>query len=208
MHFGTIALPLTSSCAWPSADCFRLPCPVTRQAVWAFPGLVDYYECFILHYATVAALDGFDLQMPSTVCNIWNAETEVAFQQLMKIPVLGVHGWFFKAISVADWCFKVRAILSQADHQGEEHPIIYAGQKLLPTETKYLTVEKECLANLYFLWIWLEPPTTFDVTKIGQLLFLISAFTVRPTNLKTFRYSFQLWLKTMISSMYSQAKSW
>ena len=70
-------------------------------------------------------------------------------------------------------------------------PYVYAGQKLLPKETKYSTVEKECLASLYFLWIWLEPPTTFDVTKTScsshQHFF---SFTVRPAN------SFQLWLNT------------
>lgn len=37
----------------------------------------------------------------------------------------------------------VRAVLSQ-EVRGEEHPILYISRKLLPRETKYSTVEKEC----------------------------------------------------------------
>uniref|UniRef100_A0A1X7VHB9 Reverse transcriptase RNase H-like domain-containing protein n=1 Tax=Amphimedon queenslandica TaxID=400682 RepID=A0A1X7VHB9_AMPQE len=39
----------------------------------------------------------------------------------------------------------VGAVLSQADDEGEDHPIGYFSRKLLPHEEKYSTIEKECL---------------------------------------------------------------
>ena len=38
------------------------------------------------------------------------------------------------------------AVLSQKDDDGNEHPVAYASQKLLPREVNYATIEKECLA--------------------------------------------------------------
>ena len=40
----------------------------------------------------------------------------------------------------------VGAVLSQTDENGQEHPVAYFSRKLLPRETRYSTVEKECLA--------------------------------------------------------------
>jgi len=40
----------------------------------------------------------------------------------------------------------VGAVLAQFDDQGEEHPVAFFSRKLLPRETHYSTVEKECLA--------------------------------------------------------------
>lgn len=40
----------------------------------------------------------------------------------------------------------VGAVLSQLDDEGKDHPVAYFSRKLLPRETRYLTIEKECLA--------------------------------------------------------------
>ena len=40
----------------------------------------------------------------------------------------------------------VGAVLSQFDDDEREHPVAYFSRKLLPRETRYSTVEKECLA--------------------------------------------------------------
>ena len=37
-------------------------------------------------------------------------------------------------------------MLSQCDSSGQEHPVTYFSQKLLPCKEHYSTVEKECLA--------------------------------------------------------------
>ena len=38
------------------------------------------------------------------------------------------------------------AVLSQVDDDGQDHPVAYYSQKLLPREQRYSTVEQECLA--------------------------------------------------------------
>ena len=40
----------------------------------------------------------------------------------------------------------VRAVLSQKDESGLDHPVSYYSRKLLPREQRYSTVEKELLA--------------------------------------------------------------
>lgn len=40
----------------------------------------------------------------------------------------------------------IRAVLSQLDDNGTDHPVAYFSRKLLPRETRYSTIEKECLA--------------------------------------------------------------
>ena len=40
----------------------------------------------------------------------------------------------------------VGAVLSQVDDDGQDHPVAYYNQKLLPREQRYSTVEQECLA--------------------------------------------------------------
>ena len=43
------------------------------------------------------------------------------------------------------------AVFSQISSQGEDHPIAYASRKLLPRETKFSIIEKECLVVVWAL---------------------------------------------------------
>ena len=36
--------------------------------------------------------------------------------------------------------------LSQQDNNGDDHPVAYYSKKMLPRESRYSIVEKECLA--------------------------------------------------------------
>ena len=53
------------------------------------------------------------------------------------------------------------AVLSQHGEDGCEHPVAYASQKVLPRETKYAVVEKECLAIVWALQL-------FHISLYGQ----------------------------------------
>ena len=129
------------------------PRPVTKGNAQAFLGLVGYYGCFIPHFATVAA-PLTDLTCKRHLQHItWNAEAEIAFQNLkdlfMETPVLDHSRSYALQTDASER--GLGAVLSQADHQGDEHPIAYASRKLLPRETKYSTIEKECLAIVWAL---------------------------------------------------------
>ena len=44
--------------------------------------------------------------------------------------------------------YGVGAVLSQSDNNRDDHPVANYSKKLLPKETRYSIVEKECLAIL------------------------------------------------------------
>ena len=43
----------------------------------------------------------------------------------------------------------MQAVLLQEDRVGEKRPIAFASRKLQPRETRYSTIEKECLAIIW-----------------------------------------------------------
>ena len=140
------------------------PRPVTKRDVRAFLGLVGYYRRFIPHFATVAA-PLTDLTCKCRLQHVtWNAETEIAFQKLkdllVETPVLGVADPSRSYVLQCDASERgLGAVLSQADRQGDEHPIAYASRKLLPRETKYSTIEKN---------VWPSALKFFHIYLYGQ----------------------------------------
>ena len=81
----------------------------------------------------------------------WTAECTKAFQQLKDAlcanPVLKSPCFYCTFILQTDASNRgIRAVLSQCDEAGDEHPVAYFSRKLLPREQRYPTVEKECLA--------------------------------------------------------------
>ena len=73
------------------------------------------------------------------------------------------------------------AVLSQVGEDSEEHPIAYASWKLKPRESRYSTIEKECLAAVWAL-------KHFGHYVYGQPFTLVTDH--RPL----------IWLKTMKNS--------
>ena len=125
--------------------------PVTKKQVRAFLGLTGYYRKFIPDYASLAAplTDLTKKTAPNNVC--WNVQCEEAFKELKRLlctsPVLRNPDFSRRFILQTDASdHGVRAVLSQRDENGEEHPVGYFSKKLLPREERYSTIEKECLA--------------------------------------------------------------
>ena len=54
----------------------------------------------------------------------------------------------------------IGAVLSQQDDKGQERPVAFYSQKLLPRESNYSTIEKECLGIVAAL-------RHFDVHLVG-----------------------------------------
>lgn len=137
--------------------------PRTKWDMCTFLGLAGYYRKFIPDFATIAA--------PLTNLTRKNAPNLVrrtpacdgAFAELKSwmcsSPILRSPN-FSKPFIVqtdASEC-GVGAVLSQLDDNGDDHPMSYYSQKLLPRQERYANVEKECLAirlAVQAFWVYL-----------------------------------------------------
>ena len=135
----------------------EFPRPVTKTDIRAFLGLVGYYyRRFIPGFAAIAApLTDLTRKGQSNQVN-WGDDQEAAFQRLKchltSAPVLQVADPAKPYILQTDASDRgLGAVLSQHDPLGEEHRVALASRKLLPRETKYSTIEKECLAIVWAL---------------------------------------------------------
>ena len=86
----------------------------------------------------------------------WTPECETAFEQLkanlthspvLKVPE--VNKPYIVYTDASD--VGLGAVLSQLGDDENQHPIAYATRKLKPRETRYSTIEKECLAVVWAL---------------------------------------------------------
>ena len=126
------------------------PKPATKRQVKTYLGLVGYYQCFIPHFATIAAPlhEMTKKSLPHLV--VWTAEAEAAFatlqQALCSEPILRTPNFQEPFVVHADASGTgIGAVLSQV-HDAEEHPVVFISRKLQKHELNYSTVEKECLA--------------------------------------------------------------
>lgn len=126
------------------------PIPTTKKEVRSFLGLVGYYRRFILDFATVAVpLTNLTRKNEKTQV-VWTPECDQAFNALKEAlccsPVLRSPDFEKPFVVHSDASESgLGAVLSQ-EWEGEEHPVLYISRKLFPRETRYATVEKECLA--------------------------------------------------------------
>ena len=125
--------------------------PQTIKDVRSFLGLAGYYRRFIPDFASAAAplSDLTRKDAPDRV--LWSPACQDAFDKLKKDlssnPVLTSPDFDQPFVIQTDASnVGIGAVLSQSDEKGQDRPIAYFSHKLLPRETKYATVEKECLA--------------------------------------------------------------
>uniref|UniRef100_A0A8C1TWC8 ribonuclease H n=1 Tax=Cyprinus carpio TaxID=7962 RepID=A0A8C1TWC8_CYPCA len=124
--------------------------PVTKKQVRSFLGLVGWYRRFIPNFSERAftLTDLTKKDKPNKVN--WTQDCERAFQDLKNSlctePVLKSTD-FEKTFTVQTDASEhgLGAVLLQ-EGQGQLQPIAYISRKLLPRESRYSTVEKECLA--------------------------------------------------------------
>ena len=129
----------------------NFPTPTTKRKVREFLGLTGYYRKFIASYAEHAApLTSLTRKnAPNRV--IWTSDCEESFktlkEKLCSQPILTSPDFTKEFILQTDAsAWGIGAVLSQQDNDNIEHPIAYYSRKLLPRETRYSTIEKECLA--------------------------------------------------------------
>ncbi len=126
------------------------PRPKTKKEVRSFLGLVGWYRRFVPNFASIAA--PLTNLLNKGVANPipWTEDCEAAFKTLKEkmcsSPVLQSPDFTQSFLVQVDASAKgLGAVLVQGT-QGNEKPIVYLSRKLLPRETRYSAVEKECLA--------------------------------------------------------------
>ncbi|KAJ8332516.1 hypothetical protein SKAU_G00423050 [Synaphobranchus kaupii] len=130
----------------------------TKTQVRSFLGLVGWYQ-----FTTIAApLTNLTAKVASNTVK-WTKECESAFRalksQFCSSPVLQSPHFQQRFLVPVDASgVGIGAVLAQGD-PGEERPVLYLSRKLLPRETWYSAIEKECLAIKwaldslrYYLW--------------------------------------------------------
>ena len=133
----------------------NLTVPTTKRQVRALIGLASYYRRYIRDFASKTAAISNLLSGKAPRQIKWTSECDEGLQYikscLSKAPVL--------LLADMDKPFVVRTDASSVgiggvllqDCEGVEHPVAYVSRKLLPQETRYSTIERECLAIVWVL---------------------------------------------------------
>ncbi|KAL2097844.1 hypothetical protein ACEWY4_007051 [Coilia grayii] len=143
--------PLRSAALLSKVEAIRgCPPPTTKRGVRSFLGLVGWYQPFISEFSSRAAVltDLTRKNAPNKVC--WTEASELAFQDLKDCmcqePVLQSPDLELLFVVQTDASgVGLGAVLLQGECE-DCKPVQYISRKLYPRETRYFTVEKECLA--------------------------------------------------------------
>lgn len=131
-----------------------LPYPKTKKLMRSFIGMVSYYRRFIPHFADHSAHLTNQLKKETKEPLERSTQRDHHFnalkEALLRYPVLTVPDISREFIVRCDAStVGLGAVLLQEDQSGTSKPIAYASRKLLPRETHYSTIEKECLALVW-----------------------------------------------------------
>ena len=132
----------------------KLATSTTKKQVWALLELVSYYRRYVASFAAIVAplVDLTKKDQPSNVC--WSQEYQEAFDKVKEVlssdPVVQLPDFSRQFFIRTDASSRgLGAALMQTDDSGQTLPVLYASRKLLDRETRYSTVERECLAIVW-----------------------------------------------------------
>uniref|UniRef100_A0A8C1RIN6 Gypsy retrotransposon integrase-like protein 1 n=1 Tax=Cyprinus carpio TaxID=7962 RepID=A0A8C1RIN6_CYPCA len=126
------------------------PRPKTKKEVRQFLGLAGYYRRFIPRYSDLTSplSDLTKKEVPDTLQ--WMEQCQQAFTRVKAAlcggPLLHSPNSSLPFLLQTDTLDRgLGAVLSQ-EVEGEDRPVLYISRKLSKRETRYSTIEKECLA--------------------------------------------------------------
>jgi hypothetical protein len=140
-----------------------IPTPTTKKQVRSLLGLLGFYRRYVPNFATLTAPIS-DLTKDSKSRSVaWTPVCEEALRQIKRVfssaPILQLPKLDEPFVLQTDASATgVGAVLLQ-ESEGTLHPVSFASRKLLDRETRYSTIERECLAIVWsvckfskFLW--------------------------------------------------------
>ncbi len=124
--------------------------PSTKKGVRSFLELIGWYRRFIPNFSSRAAPLSDLTRKTSPNKVVWTAECEAAFHNLKESmchePVLQSPDFSLPFTVQTDASgIGLGAVLLQGEGE-DKRPIQFVSRKLFPRETRYSTIEKECLA--------------------------------------------------------------
>ena len=124
--------------------------PVMKKEVRSFCGLLRYNRDYIPSFAIIAApLTDLTKKGTAELCRMGEAH-EKAFNTLreafLKRPILRLPDHSLEFALRTDASNSGNGAVLMQEHEGKLHPVAYVSKKLTNAETKYSTLEKECLA--------------------------------------------------------------
>ena len=130
------------------------PRPRTKKQLRAFIGLAGFYRKYVPNFSVIAAPLTDATRKGSSNEVSWDDAREQAFQTLKanisQPPILRLPDVSQPFILQTDASNTgLGAVLLQEDSIGEKHPVAFASRKLQPRETRYSTIERECLAIIW-----------------------------------------------------------
>jgi hypothetical protein len=184
---------------WPEADkvekISKATPPNTKKELRSFLGLTGFYRAYIKNYSTIAIplSDMTKKEHPEKLR--WNDESRQSFEMLKKMicesPVLCMPDYDKEFILRTDASDRgIGAILMQ-EHEGQLRPLAYQSKKLNGAESRYATVEKECLATVWGI-------QKFERYLYGRHFILetdhqpLKCLQRQPTNPRLMRWALQL----------------
>ena len=129
--------------------------PRTKRQVRSLLGLIGYYRRYVPNFSTLTAPITDLLKAGSARQIVWSnecAEALLAVQRVLSSsPVLLLPDPSAPFVVQTDASSTgIGAVLLQ-EREGDLHPISYVSRKLLDRETRYSTIERECLAIVWSL---------------------------------------------------------
>ena len=129
------------------------PIPKTKRELRSFLGLTNYYRSFVPSFAdkslelTNLTKKGSPNKLPWK--DIHSHEFNQLKAELTKAPILKLPDMSKRFTIRTDASNTGLGAILMQDHDGILFPVSYISKKLLPRETNYATVEKECYAIVW-----------------------------------------------------------
>ena len=128
--------------------------PKTKKQVRAVLGLIGFYRRYVENYASLVSplVELTRKNNPNKVK--WSQKCEEALKKIQEIlssePVVVLPDFQKDFVIRTDASSTgLGAVLLQQGTDKLMHPVLYASRKLLDRETRYATVERECLAVVW-----------------------------------------------------------
>jgi transposase InsO family protein len=173
----------------------QFPTPKNPSDIKRFTGMTQFYRRFIKDYAKIAG----PLTALTKKDAIWNwNETHDRLlwclkHALMQEPTLRLPDLKRPFLLYTDASgFALGAILAQKDEKGDEYVVYYASRSLNSAETRYATIEKECLAVAWAVGLFRPYLYGQKFTVITDHKPLVALPQIKDTSERLMKWSLKL----------------